>query len=142
MAMFEGWPISWYLAGVAALLGTLLGLLSFLRPSWGASVVRLRPDPDKPGGFSEFRATYGLAFALVHASVLLTLAMSFQAGAGAVMGASFAAALFLIGMSIGRGISVLADAAHGTRTGYNIFSVGFELVLGLMLLAPFLGHLG
>ena len=140
--MFEGWPISWYVAGAGALIGTVLGLLSFFRPRWGAGVVRLAPLADSPGGWAEFRATYGLGFALVHASVLLTLAMSFQAGAGAVMGASFAVAIFWIGMGIGRTISFLFDAEKGTRTGYNIFSIVFEFVLAAMLIAPFAGHLG
>ena len=38
-----------------------LGFGSLFAPKWAAGVVRLvaDPDPEKPGGFSEVRATYG-----------------------------------------------------------------------------------
>lgn len=136
------WPVTWIIAGIAALIGTAMGLLSFVRPRWGANVVRLAPLEDKPGGWAEFRAIYGLGFALVHASVLLTLVMSGRAGEGSVIGTSFACGVFWIGMGLGRVTSMALDAGKGTRTGYNAFSVGFEFVLGAMLLAPFAGHLG
>ena len=52
-----------------------LGLGSLLFPSWAAGVVRLvaDPDPAKPGGFSEFRATYGGLLLLIHLSVLIMM---------------------------------------------------------------------
>lgn len=140
--MTESWPIGWYIAGLAALVGVAMGLLSFVRPRWGANVVRLSARDDRPGGWAEFRASYGLGFAALHASVLLTLAMSGQAGEGSVIGASFACAVYWVGMGLGRVTSMALDGAEGTRTGYNVFGTGFELVLGAMLLAPFLGHLG
>ena len=68
--------------------------------------------------------------------------MSFQAGAGAVMGASFAASLYWLGMVIGRAVSMLADAEQDTRTTYNLIGLGFELVMAAALGAPFLSHLG
>lgn len=139
--MTETWPIGWYIAGLAALIGAGMGLLSFVRPRWGANVVRLSVRDDTPGGWAEFRASYGLGFAAIHAAVLLTLAMSAQAGEGSVIGASFAASLYWFGMGIGRATSMALDAQHKTRTGYNLFSTGFEFVLGLMLAMPFLGHL-
>ena len=45
-----------------------LGAGALLAPKWAAGVVRLAPDPDpeKPGGFSEFRATYGGLLLLIH----------------------------------------------------------------------------
>ncbi|TGY90028.1 hypothetical protein E5163_02540 [Marinicauda algicola] len=136
------WPITWIIAAIAALIGTAMGLASFVRPRWGANVVRLAVREDRPGGWAEFRASYGLGFALLHASVLLTLAMSAQAGEGSVIGTSFAVAVYWLGMGIGRLTSMALDAGKGTRTGYNLFSVGFEFVLGAMLLAPFAGHIG
>ncbi|PWE17702.1 hypothetical protein DDZ18_08570 [Marinicauda salina] len=136
------WPTSWYIAAGAALIGAVMGAASLAVPRWGQGVVRLAPDPRWKGGWAEFRASYGGGFLFVHAAVLLTLAMSFQAGAGSVIGASFAASLYWFGMAVGRIVSLALDAGRDTRTGYNVFSVGFEAAMGLALLAPFLGHLG
>lgn len=133
---------SWILAGLAAGVGTAMGLLSLINPRWGASVVRLAPDPRWKGGWAEFRASYGGALVLLHGAVLLTLAMSFQAGSGAVMGASFAASCYWLGMAIGRIVSIIADREKETATGYNMGGVAFELVLAAALGAPFLAHLG
>ena len=130
------------ISGAAALVGALLGLGSLISPAWGASVVRLQPMADRPGGWAEFRASYGGGLLLLHGAVLLTLVMSFQAGAGAVMGSSFAASLYWLGMVIGRGLSMLADAEQETRTSYNLMGLGFELVMAGALGAPFLSHLG
>jgi hypothetical protein len=132
---------TWIAAGIAALVGAVMGLLSLINPRWGASVVRLAPDPNFKGGWAEFRASYGGALLLLHGAVLLTLAMSWQAGAGAVMGASFAAALYWLGMAIGRVISIIADREHDTATSYNYAGVAFELVLATALGAPFLAHI-
>lgn len=133
---------TWILAGIAAVIGACMGLLSLINPRWGASVVRLAPDPRFKGGWAEFRASYGGALVLLHGAVLLTLVMSFQAGAGAVMGASFAAALYWLGMALGRVVSIIADREQETATGYNYGGVAFELVLATALGAPFLSHIG
>jgi hypothetical protein len=78
----------------------------------------------------------------LHGAVLLTLAMSAQAGFAAVMGASFAAALYWFGMAIGRLVSMALDTEEETRTSYNAAGVGFELIMGVALSAPFLAHIG
>lgn len=136
------YPAPWIAAGLAALLGTAMGFGGLIMPRWAQSIVRLAPDPRWQGGWSEFRANYGGALFLLHAAVLLTLIMSFQAGAGAVMGASFAASLYWLGMVIGRALSMVTDAEHETRTSYNAMALGFELVMAGALGAPFLSHLG
>ena len=53
----------------------LLGLGSLFAPKWAAGVVRLvaDPDPEKPGGFSEFRATYGGLLLLLHLTAAIIL---------------------------------------------------------------------
>ncbi|MGY6531403.1 hypothetical protein [Glycocaulis sp.] len=135
-------PLPWMLAGLAAAIGALMGLMSLAVPRWGANVVRLAPHPEMHGGWAEFRASYGGALVLAHGAVLLTLAMSAQAGAGAVMGASLAVGLYWLGMAIGRAISMLVDAEQNTRTRYNAAAIGFEAVMGVALCAPFLAHLG
>jgi hypothetical protein len=141
-AMGEGLPITWIIAGIAALAGSVMGLLSLINPRWGQSVVRLAPDPRWKGGWAEFRASYGGALMFLHAAVLLTLVMSFQAGAGAVMGSSFAAACYWLGMAIGRILSIVADREKETATSYNVAGVAFELVMAVALGLPFLSHIG
>ena len=37
---------------------------------------------------------------------------------------------------------MIFDGGRGVRTGYNVFAVAFEWALGLMLLAPFITHIG
>lgn len=133
--------LSWMLAGLAAAIGAIMGLMSLAMPRWGANVVRLAPHPDMAGGWAEFRASYGGALVLAHGAVLLTLMMSAQAGAGAVMGASFAVGLYWLGMAIGRAISMVVDADQNTRTRYNAAAIVFEAVMGVALCAPFLAHL-
>ncbi|MFN3834567.1 MAG: hypothetical protein ACK4NO_01565 [Glycocaulis sp.] len=134
--------LPWMLAGLAAVIGTLMGMMSLAVPRWGASVVRLAPHPEMEGGWAEFRASYGGALVLAHGAVLLTLAMSAQAGAGAVMGAGFAVGLYWVGMAIGRAISMIVDAEKNTRTRYNGAAIVFEVAMGLALCAPFIAHLG
>ncbi len=132
----------WIVTAIAGLMGTAMGLASLAVPRWGQSVVRLGPDPRWKGGWAEFRASYGGALALLHGAVLLTLAMSAQAGTAAVMGASFAAALYWFGMAIGRAASMVLDSKEETRTSYNAAAVGFELIMGVALASPFIAHLG
>lgn len=128
---------------IAALIGCFMGGASLLVPRWGASVVRLKPDPRWKGGWSEFRASYGGAFFLGHAAVLMTFAMRSQASDAALMGTGFAMGALWIGMAIGRAVSMVADdKTYETRTLYNYAAVGFELLMGLALWAPFLAHLG
>jgi hypothetical protein len=127
----------------AALIGCAMGAASLLVPRWGASVVRLQPDPRWKGGWSEFRASYGGAFLLGHAAVVLTFLMRAQAGDAALMGTGFAMGALWIGMAIGRVVSMIVDdPAHNTRTGYNYAAVVFELAMGVALWAPFLAHIG
>lgn len=131
-----------WLAGVAALIGAGLGLFSLLAPAKAAEIVRLRPDWDAPGGFAEFRATYGGLLLFTHLAVLLAIVMQAQAGMASVIGAAFAVGAGWLGAAIGRAIAMAADhAEHRTRTGYNLFSTVFEIALGLALIAPWLAHL-
>ena len=131
------------LAAAAALIGAIMGGLSLAVPAWGASVVRLQPMREKPGGWAEFRASYGGMFVALHAAVLLTIAMSAQAGEASVIATGFAAGMAWFGMAVGRLVSIFADhPAQETRTTYNIASTGFELVMAGALMAPFLAHIG
>ena len=131
------------IAAAAAFLGGLMGLLSLAVPSWGASVVRLQPCSERPGGWAEFRASYGGMFLALHGAVLLSIAMSAQAGMASVIASGFAAGAAWFGMAVGRLVSIVLDHDdRGTRTSYNIASTGFELVMAGALMAPFISHLG
>ena len=130
------------LAGGAAAIGALLGLIALLAPQQAAKIVRLRPDPDSKGGFAEFRAIYGGLLLFAHLAVLLAIFMREQAGMASVIGASFAVGAGWAGAALGRTLAMLVDhSQHATRTGYNVFSTLFELALALALLAPWIGHL-
>lgn len=136
-------PISFMIAGFAAALGGLMGLLSLAVPAWGASVVRLQPCHEKPGGWTEFRATYGGMFFALHGAVLLSIAMSAQAGTASVIATGFAAGAAWFGMATGRIVSMALDHdSQNTRTSYNVSAVVFEYVMAGALMAPFIAHLG
>lgn len=130
-------PIVNIIALIAALLGAAMGLLGLIKPEWSRKTVRLAPDDERPGGYSEFRASFGGLFLFFNGAVLMTLI-----GGNGIIGASFAAAMAWLGMGLGRVVSLIFDGGHGVRTGYNIFAVAFEWALGFMLLAPFIGHIG
>ncbi len=130
------------LAGGAAAIGAILGVIALLWPQRAAQIVRLRADPDATGGFAEFRATYGGLLLFAHLAVLLAIVMREQAGMASVIGASFAVGAGWLGAALGRALAMLVDhREHATRTGYNAFSTVFELALALALLAPWIGHL-
>ena len=131
-----------WLAASAAIIGALLGLLSLISPERASHIVRLQPIQNAPGGFAEFRATYGGLLLFAHLAVLLAILMREQAGMASVIGASFAVGAAWLGAALGRALAMLADhEKHQTRTGYNAFSTVFELALALALLAPWIGHL-
>jgi hypothetical protein len=137
---------TFWLAGIGLAIGAGMGLYSMINPNWGAWLVRLKADPDRPGGFAEFRGTYGGLFFFTHALPLAFLAFAMtrpEAGAD-----GFAAPVFMImssvcvaawwGTAVGRVISILVD-----RQGlpFNAASVGFEVALGLLIGAPLLVEL-
>jgi hypothetical protein len=121
-------------AAIAAFLGAGLGMIGLLAPDRAAKIVRLIPDPAMPGGQAEFRASYGGLFLAGHAVPFGALVTG--SPAAALLCLPLAAAWF--GAAIGRVVSINLDDA---RTGYNWFSVGFEAVLGLALLAPLLADM-
>jgi hypothetical protein len=134
----------YWVSGVGLAIGAGMGLTSMINPRWGSRLVRLQADPDRPGGFAEFRGTYGGLFFFTHLLPLLFLFL----GPGAAAPDSLGSGLYVWllpgciaiwwGTAVGRIISILVD-----RQGlpFNIASVGFELVLGLLIGAPFLAEL-
>ncbi|MCR9269757.1 MAG: DUF4345 family protein [Henriciella sp.] len=117
-----------------------LGLGSMLVPSWAAGVVRLveDPDPDKPGGFSEFRATYGGLLLLIHLSVLIIMLQD-QLDLTYKIFALFPVAMGWIGAGLGRTISLIMDKEKNRSNGLIPVWIPMEFALGFAILAPVFG---
>lgn len=131
----------WILSALGLAIGAGLGLAGLLNPAWAAKLVRLREAA--PGGFSEFRATYGGLFFGAHAAGLVfawfqfladNLAVSLMAvGAVAVLAAAWG------GSAFGRLVSIWRDK---TGTPFNWGSVAFEAGVAALIAAPWIFWLG
>ncbi|MEL7540105.1 MAG: DUF4345 family protein [Pseudomonadota bacterium] len=117
-----------------------LGLGSLFAPKWAAGVVRLTadPDPGKPGGFSEFRATYGGLLLLIHLSALM-IVMQDTLGLPYKVFAVFPIAMGWLGAGIGRFLSLLMDKTENRANGLIPVWIPMELALGFAILAPVFG---
>ena len=112
--------------------GAAMGLGALVSPRWASGVVRLveDPDPARPGGYSEFRATFGGLFLMTHLAALL-IALKLPA-----IYAAFAAlplALGWIGAGLGRLISLLVDRDRNRAAGLIPVWIPLELILGLAI---------
>ncbi len=136
------WP--YWLSALGLIAGAGMGLYGLINPKWAANLVRLRDDPEKPGGFAEFRSTYGGLFLAGHAVALWHLgALGWQVHRTAegpdvhtfamAFGALTVCGALWIGTGLARMLSMLLD---GTGTRFNQGSAIFELALGLAILAP------
>ncbi|MFT3727360.1 MAG: hypothetical protein QM759_06025 [Terricaulis sp.] len=131
--------VAWCLSALALGFGAYLGVRGLLDPHWAQKLVRLQPDA-QGGGFAEFRAVYGGVFLGLHLVALLFV-MSWifigKAGMGSTaIGATAVIAASWFGAAFGRVLSMLRD--DGTRTQFNRFSVGIELVMFALIGAPWL----
>lgn len=119
---------------IALGIGALLGLGGLISPRWAANVVRLMPDPKFKGGLAEFRASFGGLFLGAH---LVAAASLYASPDGLAHGALLGVSGIWFGSAVGRTVSVLFD---GTGTAYNLGSIVFEAVMGLMLVTPLLAR--
>ena len=124
--------------------GAILGLSALFSPDWASRIVRLveDPDPAKPGGFSEFRATFGGLFLFSH---LMTLVLVVQlSSAPAIYLATLVTlpiAAGWIGASFGRLLSLVLDKDKNRQNGMIPVWIPMEFVTGLAIAAPFLQFL-
>ena len=127
--------IAHWLSVLGLAIGAGLGVAGLLNPRWAANLVRLRDDPEKPGGFAEFRGTYGGLFLGAHAVALALMLLSLQAPAlgHTALGAVLVCGAMWIGTGVGRVLSIAAD---GTNTKFNQASVAFEIALGVAIASP------
>ena len=133
-------PIFELIAIIALGFCSALGLGAMFAPKWAAGVVRLvaDPDPEKPGGFSEFRATYGGLLLLIHLSGLIILLQPHLALTYKIF-ALFPIAMGWIGAGMGRLLSLLMDKAENRSNGLIPVWIPMELALGFAILAPVFG---
>lgn len=115
--------------------GAALGLGALFSPDWAAGIVRLKADPEKPGGYSEFRATYGGLFLMVHLTGFILVLHA--PPAMAVMAVLPIAAGWL-GAAMGRAVSMVLDRAKGGAAKIIPVWMATEVALGLAILAPIL----
>ena len=117
---------------VALAAGAAMGLGALISPRWASGVVRLveDPDPARPGGYSEFRATYGGLFLMTHLAALL---ISLNLPAPYAAFAALPLALGWIGAGLGRLVSLLADRDRNRAKGLIPVWIPLELILGLAI---------
>ena len=123
----------------------VLGAMGMLSPAWMARIVRLveDPDPDKPGGFSEFRATFGGLFMFSHmmtAALLLTVSQSEVNVLSVLVVLPLAAGW--IGAAFGRTLSLLLDKQKNRSSGMIPVWIPMEFLSGLAIAAPILQFMG
>lgn len=123
------------LALMALGFGALLGLGGLFAPDWAARVVRLQADPERPGGYSELRATYGGLFLMLHmAGLVMVLTAPATIATIAVMPLSAA----WLGAALGRGFSMVLDRKKGGDAKIIPLWMAIEVALGLAIAAPIL----
>ena len=126
---------------VTLLFGAVLGLSAMFSPAWASKIVRLVEDPDplRPGGYSEFRATYGGLFLFSH---LMTAVLILNLGSAEPDILTTLVVLPLaagwIGAGIGRLMSLVFDRTKNREAGLIPVWIPMEFILGLAIAAPFL----
>ena len=123
---------------VTLLFGAVLGLSAMFSPAWASRIVRLVEDPDplRPGGYSEFRATYGGLFLFAH---LMTAILVVNLSTGSEDILTLAAGW--VGAGTGRLMSLVFDRAKNREPGLIPIWIPMEIILGLAIAAPFLHFL-
>lgn len=127
------------IALVALGFGTALGLGALFLPEWASNFVRLKADPDRPGGYSEFRATYGGLFLFAHLTTFIIVLMPmpiFAVSAVLPLSAGW------FGAAIGRLFSMVLDRTKGGDARIVMIWMASEVVLGLAIAAPILQFVG
>jgi len=119
----------------------LIGMGALISPKWAAGVVRLQADPDpaKPGGYSEFRATYGGLLLFLHLmAIVLVIVLGQSSMKFAQMAAVLPIAAGWFGAGFGRLASLVFDKAENRAPGMIPIWIPLEILLGLAIAAPIL----
>ena len=129
---------------ITLLVGAVLGLSAMFSPAWASRVVRLVEDPDplRPGGYSEFRATYGGLFLFSHlmtAILLVNLGGTEPEILTSIVVLPPAAGW--VGAGVGRLMSRILDRIKNREPGMIPVWIVFEIIFGLAIAAPFIQSL-
>jgi hypothetical protein len=131
--------LAWALNALTLSFCAGLGARALISPDWAARFVRLQPD-EQSGGFALFSATMGGLFLASHAAALFFTMRWILSGEGVVgifaAGAAAALAGAWIGSALGRGLAVYKDRTLATQRNFR--SAGVELLLGVLIGAPWL----
>lgn len=138
--------VTYWVSFFGLLIGAGMGLYGMIRPQWASWLVRLRDDPDRPGGFAEFRGTYGGLFFGSHGFALVFMwpflhereALGEFPTHWVMLGAVGACGMMWLTTSVGRMLSIALDKTGG---GFNYASVVFEIILGLIIAGPVIAFL-
>lgn len=132
-------PFTEILAIIGLGFGAALGLGALIAPEWASGVVRLKADPEKGGGYSEFRATYGGLLLMVHGVALVIVVMTPPAGSVLVV---LPLAAGWLGAAMGRAIALAFDRERLGNAGIIPIWMATEVALALAIGAPVLQFLG
>lgn len=119
------------LAGLA--FGTYAGLYAIIAPDRIARSLRLQADMRKPGGYAEFRSTFGGVFFMIHAAAIVIM-FAAPAAIAAHTVAPIAAAWY--GAAIFRCLSMALDKEKNGEGGINRYWVLLEIFMGTLIGAP------
>lgn len=119
------------LAGLA--FGSYAGLLAIISPGRIARSLRLKADMRKPGGYAEFRSTFGGVFFMIHATAFVMM-FALVPHVSAYIVLPIAAAWY--GAAICRLLSMVLDKAENGEGGINRYWVCLEIIVGSVIAAP------
>ncbi|MEL7482538.1 MAG: hypothetical protein AAGJ29_13375, partial [Pseudomonadota bacterium] len=125
--------IAKYLSVAGLLFGAYAGFMAIIAPGMIARTLRLQANPERPGGYAEFRATFGGVFFMVHLTTLLLMHHMSDTGAALIV---LPVAFAWLGAAIARLASMALDKTENGEGGINRYWVGLELVVAAMIAAP------
>ena len=125
------------LAGLA--FGAFAGFIALFRPAAIAGTLRLQAVPGKPGGYAEFRATFGGVFFMIHLTAFIcVLRLPPLIGLFTVLPIAMA----WFGAAFARLASMAIDKKENGEGGINRYWVVLELIVGALILSQVFRFLG
>ncbi len=118
------------LAGLA--FGAFAGFIALFRPAAIANTLRLQANPEKPGGYAEFRATFGGVFFMIHITAFVSV-LHLPPLLGSFIVLPIAMAWF--GAAFARLASMALDKVQNGEGGINRYWVLLELIVGALILS-------
>lgn len=112
--------------------GAFAGFVALFRPAAIANMLRLQPVPDKPGGFAEFRATFGGVFFMIHMTAFVCVQhLPPLLGTFVVL----PVAMGWFGAALARLVSMALDKPQNGDGGINRYWVMLEIFVGALILS-------